>query len=410
MKELGFTTGNLHCDRAKSTEHGAVHKPIHNSAAFGFTDVNDLVRVFQGEQAGFVYGRQGTPTTMALEDRITRMEQGLATATFGSGMGAISATLLALLRAGDHLIASRFLFGNTTSLFETLAQIGIAVSFVDTTDAAHVAAALRPETRMVFLETIANPCTQVADLQGIGQLCRERALIYVVDNTVTSPYLFRPKSVGASLVINSLTKYIGGHGNALGGAVTETGCFDWAAYPHLYDFYKKGNPALWGLTQIRKKGLRDIGATLGPESAHHLAVGSETLALRMERICANAQRLAEFLAAHPQVARIHYPGLDTHPQYERARTLFSGCSGILAFELREGCDCLDIFRKFRIVIPSTNLGDNRTLALPVAQTIYFELGPQRRAEYGIAESLIRVSVGIEDGDDLIADFAAALAQ
>lgn len=408
MKEPGFTTGTLHSDRAKPIEHGAVHKPIHTSAAFGFTDINDLVRIFQGDQAGFVYGRQGTPTTMALEDKITRMEQGLATATFGSGMGAIAATMLALLRAGDHLIASQFLFGNTTSLFETLAQIGIAISFVDTTDAGRVASALRPETRMVFLETIANPCTQVADLQGIGELCKAHGLLYVIDNTVTTPYLFRPRTVGASLVINSLTKYIGGHGNALGGAVTDTGCFDWAAYPQLYDFYKKGDPALWGVAQIRKKGLRDVGATLGPETAHHLAVGSETLALRMERICANAQRLAEFLAGHPQVARVHYPGLASHPQHARARALFRGNSGILAFELRDGYDYLDIFRKFRIVIPSTNLGDNRTLALPVAQTIYFELGPQRRAQYGIAESLVRVSVGIEDGDDLIADFAAAL--
>lgn len=408
MKEPGFTTATLHSDRAKPIEHGAVHRPIHNSTAFAFSNVNDLVRIFQGDQAGFVYGRQGTPTTAALEDKITRMEQGVATAVFGSGMGAIAATLLALLRAGDHLIASQFLFGNTTSLFETLAQAGISVSFVDATDAAKVAAARRPETRMVFVETIANPCTQVADLRGIGQLCKDHGLLYVVDNTVTTPYLFVPKTVGASLVINSLTKYIGGHGNALGGAVTDTGIFDWTTYPHLYDFYKKGNATLWGIAQIRKKGLRDVGATLGPEAAHHLAIGSETLALRMERICANAQRLAEFLAAHPKVARVYYPGLASHPQHARAKALFRGSSGILAFELRDAGECLDIFRKFRIVISSTNLGDNRTLALPVAQTIYFELGRQRRAEYGISESLIRVSVGIEDSEDLIADFSSAL--
>lgn len=409
MKASGFTTTTLHSDRAKPIEHGAIHKPIHNSAAFGFADVGDLVKVFQGEQPGFVYGRQGTPTTAALEEKITRMEQGQFTATFSSGMGAIAATLLALLRAGDHLVASSFLFGNTTSLFETFAQIGISVSFVDATDVAEVEAALRPETRMVFVETIANPCTQVADLESIGKLCQARDLVYIVDNTITSPYLFRPQSVGASLVINSLTKYIGGHGNALGGAVTETGCFDWTRYPNLYDYYKKGSPASWGITQIRKKGLRDAGATLGPESAHHLAVGSETLALRMERICANAQRLAEFLDSHPKVSRVYYPGLAGHPQHDRAKTLFSGNSGILSFELKEGLDCLDLFRKFRVVISSTNLGDNRTLAIPVAQTIYFELGLERRAELGIAESLIRVSVGIEDSDDLIADFANALA-
>ena len=408
MTTTGFTTTTLHCDRSKPIEHGAIHKPIHTSAAFGFADVADLVRVFQGDQAGFVYGRQGTPTTAALEEKVTRMEQGLATASFGSGMGAIAATLFALLRAGDHLVASRFLFGNTTSLFETFGQLGIAVSFVDATETANVEAALRPETRMVFVETIANPCTQVADLEGIGRLCQDRGLLYIVDNTITSPYLFRPKAVGASLIVNSLTKYIGGHGNALGGAVTETGVFDWSAYPNLYDFYKKGNPALWGITQIRKKGLRDAGATLGPEAAHHLAVGSETLALRMDRVCANAQRLAEFLVAHPKVSRVYYPGLTDHPQYERAKTLFKGNSGILSFELQDGLDCLDVFRKFKTVISSTNLGDNRTLAIPVAQTIYFELGQARRAEYGIAESLIRVSVGIEDGDDLIADFSGAL--
>ena len=316
MTTRGFTTTTLHCDRTKPIEHGAIHKPIHNSAAFGFADVTDLVKVFQGDQAGFVYGRQGTPTTAALEEKITRMEQGIATATFGSGMGAISATLLALLRSGDHLIASRFLFGNTTSLFETFAQFGIAVTFVDATEARHVEAALRPETRMVFVETIANPCTQVADLEGIGALCRCHGLLYVVDNTITTPYLFRPQSVGASLTINSLTKYIGGHGNALGGAVTETGCFDWSVFPNLYDFYKKGSPSLWGITQIRKKGLRDAGATLGPEAAHHLAVGSETLALRMDRIGANAQRLADFLQTHAKVKRVYYPGLPDHPQHE----------------------------------------------------------------------------------------------
>ena len=408
MDKRGFTTTTLHSDRTKPIEHGATHKPVHNSAAFGFASAQDLVKVFQGEQPGFVYGRQGTPTSAALEEKVTRMEQGLMTIAFSSGMAAISTTLFSLLRAGDHIVSSSFLFGNTTSLFETFGRMGIEVSFVDATEAANVEAALRPETRLVFVETIANPCTQVADLEGIGQLCDKNKILLVVDNTVTSPYLFRPKSVNASLVINSLTKYIGGHGNALGGAVTETGCFDWSTYPNLLDMYKKGNPALWGITQIRKKGLRDAGATLGPEAAHHLAVGSETLALRLERICQNAHQLAEFLAAHPKVSRVYYPSLADHPQHARAKKLFKGNSGILSFELRDGLDSLEVFKKFRLVISSTNLGDNRTLAIPVAQTIYFEMGPERRASLGIAESLIRVSTGIEDSEDLIADFAEAL--
>jgi O-acetylhomoserine (thiol)-lyase len=286
--------------------------------------------------------------------------------------------------------------------------MGIDVSFVDATDAANVEAALRPETRLVFVETIANPCTQVTDLAGIGELCKSRGIVYVVDNTVTSPYLFRPRDVNASLVVNSLTKYIGGHGNALGGAVTDTGLFDWTRYPNISEMYRKGFPKTWGVTQIRKKGVRDVGPTLSPETAHHLAMGAETLALRMERTCSNAQALAEFLEAHPKVAKVYYPGLPNHPQYERAKSLFTGNSGILAFELVEGIDCCDVLDKLEIVISSTNLGDNRTLAIPVAPTIYFELGPERRAELGIAESLIRISVGIEDIDDLLADFAQAL--
>jgi O-acetylhomoserine (thiol)-lyase len=408
MTQYGFTTTTLHSDRAKSIEHGATHKPVHSSAAFAFADARDLVKVFQGEQPGFVYGRQGTPTTAALEEKITHMEQGFLTVSFGSGMAAIATTLFALLRAGDHLVSSSFLFGNTTSLFESFARLGIDVTFVDATETANVEAALRPETRMVFVETIANPCTQVTDLAGIGELCRARGLVYIVDNTLTSPYLFRPRDVGAGLAINSLTKYIGGHGNALGGAVTDTGLFDWSRYPNINSLYKKGDVRTWGILQIRKKGLRDVGATLSPETAHHLAVGSETLALRMTRVCANAQALAEFLAAHPKVAKVYYPGLKNHPQHARAKSLFTGNSGILSFELADGVDCFDVLGKLEIVISSTNLGDNRTLAIPVAPTIYFELGPQRRAGLGIAESLIRVSVGIEDIEDLRADFGRAL--
>ncbi|MDR0440135.1 MAG: cystathionine gamma-synthase family protein [Candidatus Accumulibacter sp.] len=408
MNKRGFTTTTLHSDRAKPIEHGATHKPVHSSAAFGFADAHDLVRIFQGEQPGFVYGRQGTPTTAALEEKITRMERGFQTMVCGSGMAAISIALFALLRAGDHFVSSSFLFGNTTSLFESFARLGIDVSFVDATDAAEVEAALRPETRLVFVETIANPCTQVADLAGIGDLCRSRGLIYVVDNTITSPCLFRPADVGASLVVNSLTKYIGGHGKALGGARTDTGLFDWSRYPNIDDMYKKGDARAWGIVQTRKRGLRDVGATLSPETAHHLAVGAETLALRMARICASAQALAEFLAAHPKVAKVYYPGLTGHPQHARAKSLFAGNSGILSFELVDGVDCFDVLGKLEIVISSTNLGDNRTLAIPVAPTIYFELGEERRAALGIAESLIRVSVGIEDIEDLLADFGQAL--
>ena len=405
----GFTTAILHSDRDAPVEHGSLHKPLHLSVAYGYRDARDLAAVFQGRAQGFAYGRQGNPTTAALEQKLNRMEDGVATACFGTGMAAIGAIMVSLLRAGDHIVSSAFLFGNTNSMFATLSTQGIGVAFVDATDVGAVEAALTPATRLVFVETIANPRTQIADLERIGGLCAQRGLIYVVDNTMTSPYLFRPKTIGAGLVVNALTKYIGGHGNALGGAVTDVGTFDWTRFPNVYDNYKSGRPALWGITQIRKKGLRDWGATLSAEQAHHLAVGAETLALRMDRACANAVALAESLAAHPRVRAVYYPGLPTHPQHVLARELFSGFGALLSFELDPAFDCFDFLNRLQNVALSSNLGDNRTLAIPVAHTIYWEMGAQRRASMGIAESLIRISVGIEDRDDLLADFEQALA-
>jgi O-acetylhomoserine (thiol)-lyase len=406
----GITTTLLHADRRAGTEHGALHKPVHPSVAWGYADARDLAAAFQGTKAGFTYGRSGNPTVAALEAKVTALEQGTGTVCFATGMAAIGHTLTALLRAGDHVVASKFLFGNTASLLDTLARHGIALDYADATDAAQVEALLRPETRAVFVETIANPRTQVADLAGIGELCARRGILFIVDNTLSTPVLLRPRELGAGLVMNSLTKYIGGHGNALGGAMTDTGVFDWARFPGILDTYRGGKPAGWGLAQIRKKGLRDMGGSLGAEAAHHISVGAETLALRFPRACANALALARLLDAHPKVARVDYPGLASHPQHARAAQLFGGRFGaLLSFELAPGTDCFDLLNRLQLVISSTHLGDNRTLGIAVAHTIYFEMGAARRAEFGIGDSLIRISVGIEDEADLLADFTQALA-
>lgn len=409
MAKKGFITTNLHSDRRSEPEHGVLHKPVHPSVAYGYSDARDLAAVFQGKRAGYNYGRQMNPTVTALQDRITAMEEGLATIAFATGMAGIAATMLTLLRQGDHFIASSFLFGNTNSFFGTLQNYGIEVTFVNATKASEVESAIQENTRLVFVETIANPVTQVADLANIGQLCQQHGLIYCVDNTMTSPHLFQPKSVGASLVVNSLTKYIGGHGNALGGSITDTGLFNWEAYDNILDTYRKGDSALWGITQIRKKGLRDMGASLGPEAAHHLAVGSETLPLRMDKACKNALALAEFCEKQPGVRSVYYPGLASHPQHELASSLFGNFGAIFSLDLDEQLDCFDFLNKLDVVIASSNLGDTRTLAIPVAHTIYYEMGPQRRASMGIADSMIRFSVGIEDTEDLLNDFEQALA-
>jgi O-acetylhomoserine (thiol)-lyase len=407
-KQQGFTTTILHNDRRKSIEQNSLHKPIHTSVAFGYSDARQLASVFQGKEPGFRYGRQGNPTVSALEDKISKMEDGVATLCFATGMAAIGALAQALLRDGDHVVSSAFLFGNTNSLWNTVAGQGSDVSFVDATDVANVEAALKPNTRMVFVETIANPRTQIADLARIGELCRARGILYVVDNTMTTPYLFRPKSVGAGLVVNSLTKSIGGHGMALGGALTDTGLFDWSAYPNIADNFRKQAPAAQGMAQLRAKALRDFGASLGPEAAHHIAVGAETLALRMERTSANALALARMLEADERVAAVHYPGLASHPQHALSSALFRAHGSLFSFELKDGIDCFDYLNRLQVAIPASNLGDTRTLVIPVAHTIFFEMGAERRASMGIAESLIRVSVGIEDTADLLADFGGAL--
>lgn len=404
----GFTTRIVHSDRQETIEHGSLHKPVHSTVAYGYADARDLAAVFQGTQPGFTYGRQVNPTVDALQNKISRMEEGLHTACFATGMAAIGTLLFSLLRNGDHFVSSAFLFGNTNSLFQTFMAHGIDVSFVDATSADAVAAAINERTRLVFVETIANPRTQVAALAEIGELCAARGLVYVVDNTMTSPYLFQPRTVGASMVVNSLTKYIGGHGNALGGAVTELGTYDWRRFDNIYEIYRKGPVDRWAITQIRKKGLRDFGASLGPEAAHHIAVGAETLALRMERQCANALAMARFLEAHPRVRRVYYPGLESHPEHARARALFRHAGALFSFELDPAVDIWAFQNRLEVIVKSSNLGDNRTLAIPVAHTIYFEMGPERRASMGIDDSLIRISVGIEDTEDLLRDLGTAL--
>ncbi|HEX8610643.1 MAG TPA: cystathionine gamma-synthase family protein [Telluria sp.] len=408
-KSYGFTTTILHNDRQKPIEHGSLHKPIHTSVTFGYNDARQLASVFQGREAGFRYGRQGNPTISALEDKITKMEDGVSTLCFATGMGAIGAVFQALLRAGDQIVSSSFLFGNTNSLWQTAAGQGVDVAFVDATDVANVEAALTPATRLVFVETIANPRTQVADLARIGRLCRERGILFVVDNTMTSPYLFRPKTVGAGLVVNALTKSIGGHGNALGGSLTDTGAYDWSAFPNIAANYKRNAPAQWGMAQLRAKALRDFGASLAPEAAHHIAVGAETLALRMERASANALAVARMLEADERVAAVHYPGLASHPQHALASDSFKAYGSLFSFELNDGIDCFDYLNRLKLGISASNLGDTRTLVIPVSHTIFYEMGAERRASMGIAESLIRVSVGIEDTADLLDDFQSALA-
>ncbi len=400
----------LHLDRRAGAEHGAIHAPIQVSVPYGHPDTETLVAVFQQSRPGFTYARQNNPTNAALEAKVSLLEGATDSVVFATGMGAITATLFALLSQGDHLICSRHVFGNTSSLLHSFERFGVAVDFVDATSADTIKAALRPTTRLVFVETIANPGTEVADLEGIGALCRERRILFVVDNSLATPALVQPAKFGAGLVINSLTKGIGGHGDAMGGAVSDTGHFDWSHYPNIDPLYRSGDPSRFGLVQIRRKGLRDGGATLRPEDAHRLAVGAETLFLRIERASMSALSLARWLEARPEVRQVRYPGLESHAQHGRAKRLFGDRFGqLLSFSFRSGVDPAARLDRLSQVVLATHLSDARTLAIPVAHTIFSELGEDGRKAAGIDEGLIRLSVGLESTDDLIADFAQAFA-
>lgn len=408
MAEQGFTTKIVHSDRLLNLEYGAVHAPIHNSVPYGFDDVQGLIDVFEGKP-GHAYARQSTPTIDALQHKITQMDNGFASLVFASGMAAIVTTFLTLLKSGDHLICSRFLFGNTNSVMGTLQSYGIEVTLVDATDINAVKDAKQENTRMVFVETIANPVTQISALQEIGDFCDAEKLVYVIDNTLTSSYLFDATSVKVSLIVTSLSKYVAGHGNALGGSVTDSGLFDWSEYPNIFVGYRKGDCKMWGINQIKKKGLRDMGGCLSSAAAHLISVGSETMELRMQRQCENALALAEFLQKHPKIAKVYYPGLSSHPQHETAKRLFKEFGAILSFDLIEGEDCCALLNRLNVVINATHLGDNRTLALPVAPTIYREMGVEVRQQMGISETMVRCSIGIENITDLRNDFEQALA-
>ena len=276
MTKAQIETQLLHLDRHRGAEHGAVHAPIHTSVPYGHPDTATLLAVFNQKKPGFSYARQGNPTNTALEAKISLLEGARGTLVFATGMGAISATFFALLKAGDHVICSRHVFGNTASLIKSFQRFGVEADFVEATDAANIEAALKPNSRLIFVETIANPGTEVADLDGIGALARARGLLFIVDNSLTTPALIQPGAHGAGLVINSLTKGVGGHGAAMGGAVSDTGVFDWSGFDGIDPLYREGDPAQWGLTQIRRKGLRDAGASLRPEDAHKISVGAET--------------------------------------------------------------------------------------------------------------------------------------
>ncbi|MEV5409295.1 aminotransferase class I/II-fold pyridoxal phosphate-dependent enzyme [Thermopolyspora sp. NPDC052614] len=389
MNPLRPETRTVHLPQPSLEGSGPIKIPIYQTSGFVFEDPAVFAEGMRRPNGAFVYGRLSNPTVRALEQAVADLEGGVGGVAASSGMGAINTVLLGLLKAGDHLIAQRALYGGSAAVVADLAaRFGVEVTYVPEDDPEAVRAALRPETRMLYLETIANPMTQVADLPGMCAVAREAGVITVVDNTFASPMLCRPIEHGADIVVHSATKYLSGHTDVLGGVAV-------FATEELHE-------RVWHFAV-------ELGSTADPFAAWLTLRGMQTLPLRMERHCANARLLATRLAEHPAVARVHWPGLPTHPSYALAAKLLPDFGGVFSFDLVGGRAAGETFmRSVRLALLAPSLGGVETLVLHPATTSHRGLDAEELAAVGIGAGTVRVSVGIEHPEDLWADFEQAL--
>ena len=421
-RDYKLETLALHAGYDPQDGGGARAVPISYTTAFQFRDAKHAAALFALQESGPIYTRIGNPTNDALERRLAAMEGGVASLAVASGHAAEVIALLTLLGAGDELVSSRSLYGGTFHLFkETFARLGIRVRFADASRPEDVAAAITPRCRGVYVESIGNPRLDVPHFAALAAVAHDAGVPLVVDNTCATPALLRPIEHGADVVIESATKYIGGHGQAMGGAVVDGGTFPWdnGLFPALsepnagYDgvrLTEAFGPAAF-IARARLELLRDLGPALSPFNASSFLTGLETLALRMERHSDNALAVGRYLCEHPQVAWVRYPGLPDDPSHANARRyLPDGCGGLLAFGLRGGYEAgrrfIDNVSLFSLV---ANIGDTRTLVIHPASTTHQQLSPEDRLEAGVGDDLIRLSVGIEHIDDIRNELERTLA-
>lgn len=408
MPNWDFNTRAIHAGSGSDPVTGATNVPIYQSAGFAH-DPNQLEDIFNGREYGFFYSRSANPTVTALETRIKELDNGLGAVCVSSGMAAIHSVILALCKSGDNFVSSRSVFGSTYYLFNGLIEdLGIEVRWVDATDIAAYEAAIDAKTQFVFLESIGNPQLDVADLTVLSAVTNAHHIPLVVDSTFTTPYLFDAKKWGASLVTHATTKYLCGGGLAIGGAVVDTGAFDWKTSKSdvLKPLVQKFGPMAM-VTKL-KKVRSTTGNCMSAQNAFLTMKGIETLALRMDRHCANAQALAEFLADHNKVDVANYPGLATNPTRDVADRQLRGFGGMLTLRVGSKDNAFAFLKAIKLVRNLVNLGDSKTLAVHPRHTIYRDFSDDEAMASGVFDDLIRVSVGLEAIDDLKADFDQAL--
>jgi len=389
-KKCGLGTTAIHAGTLKNL-YGTLAMPIYQTSTFIFDSAEQGGRRFALEEDGYIYTRLGNPTTTVLENKIAALEEGEAAVATSSGMGAISSTLWTVLKAGDHIVTDKTLYGCTFALMNHgLTKFGVEVTFVDTSNLDEVKKAMKKNTRVVYLETPANPNLKIVDLEALAKLAHTNPnTLVIVDNTFATPYMQKPLKLGADIVVHSVTKYINGHGDVIAGLVITN--------KELAD-------------QIRFVGLKDMtGAVIGPQEAYYIIRGMKTFEIRMERHCKNARAVVDFLNKHPKIEKVYYPGLETHPGYEIAKKQMKDFGAMISFELKGGFEAgKALLNNLSLCSLAVSLGDTETLIQHPASMTHSPYTKEEREAAGITDGLVRLSVGLENVEDIIADLEQGL--
>jgi O-acetylhomoserine (thiol)-lyase len=421
-REYGFRTRAIHAGNIPDAVSGSRALPIYQTSAFVFDDTADAAARFALQKYGNIYSRLANPTVAAFEERVASLEGGLGAVATASGLGAEFITFASLAGAGDHIVSASSLYGGSvTQLDVTLRRFGVDTTFVAGSDPADYAAAITDKTKLIFAESVTNPSGEIADLEGLADVAHAHHLPLIIDSTVATPYLNRPIEWGADVVIHSATKFLGGHGTTLGGVVVESGRFHWAnerfplfdqEVPHYGGLNWHGNFGEYAfLTRLRAEQLRDIGPALSPHSAWLLALGVETLPFRMQAHVDNARIVAEWLDADPRIDFVNWAGLPAHPHHERAKKyLPKGPGSVFSFGVKGGRPVGQRFiESVNLASHLANIGDAKTLVIHPASTTHAQLSEQQLLDAGVLPGLVRISVGIEDPEDILDDLDQALA-
>lgn len=405
---MGFNTDLLHAGKIKDSK-GATLPPIYQSSAFEQETSEDLAGIFGGRKMGFCYTRVANPTVSAFEERINKLEGGLASVACASGMAAISMALLNILQAGDEIISSASLYGGSIDLFRDIEAFGIKTIYVKNNDWDEIENAFTDKTKVVFAETIGNPCLDVTDIDKLAEIAHSHGVPLVLDNTTATPYLVKAIEHGADIVVNSSSKYINGSSNSISGILTDSGNFKWTKerYPVLGEYLKFGKFAF--VSKLRNGLYRNVGVCLSPLNAYLNIIGLETLGLRMDRQSDNAYQLAKWFEENYKDIKVNYPGLESSDWHDVAkRVLKNGYGGILTIRVGSKERAFEIMNKLQIPYILSNIGDTKTLVVHPSSTISLHSTEKELEDSGVYDDLIRISVGIEDIDDLIADFKQAI--